>query len=65
MEGKYVFLNDTNHLYDSLIDAPNPIEHPDRKLDLLAMYVCLDSIKINVGGGAKIVGSGETVPQLT
>ena len=55
MEGRYAFLNNTNNLYDGLIDAPNPIEHPHRRLDQLIIYICLDSIKCNIGRGAKIV----------
>ena len=55
MEGRFVFLSTFNYLFDSLIDAPNSIEHPTRKLDIIAMYVGLNSIKTNVGNGAKIV----------
>ena len=55
MEGRFVFLSAFNHPFDSLIDAPNSIEHPTRKLDIIAMYVGLNSIKTNVGNSAKIV----------
>ena len=55
MEGKFVFLSDINQLYNSLIDAHNPIDHPIKKLDLLDVYVGLDSFKTKDGGGAKIV----------
>ena len=54
MEGRFAFLSATKQLYDSLIDAPNAIEHPTRKLDQLAIYIGLESIKCNVGRGAKI-----------
>ena len=33
---------------------PNSIEHPTRKLDQLVIYIGLESIKYNVGKGAKI-----------
>ena len=35
MEGRFVFLSAFNHLFDSLIDAPNSIDHLTRKLDRL------------------------------
>ena len=65
MEGRYAVLNDTNNEYDSLIDAPNSIDHPSTRLYIVDRYRCLYGIKCNVGGGAKIERSGETVPQLT
>ena len=55
MEGKFVFLSDINQLYDSLIDAHNCIDHPIKKLDILAVCIGLDSFKTKDGGGAKIV----------
>ena len=55
MEGKFVFLSDINQLYNSLIDTPNPIDHPIKKLDILDMYIGVDSFKTKGGGGAKIV----------
>ena len=61
MEGRFIFLSAINQSYDSLIDAPNSIEHPTRKLDLIAMFVGLDSIKTDGDDGAKIghqVGAG-------
>ena len=64
MEGKYAVRNDTNNLYDSLIDAPNSIDHPDIRWYSLDVYRCLDRIICNVGGGAKIERSGDNVPQL-
>ena len=64
MEGKYAVRNNTNNLYDSLIDAPNSIDHPDIRWYSLDVYRCLDRIICNVGGGAKIERSGDNVPQL-
>ena len=64
MEGKYAVRNDTNNLYNSLIDAPNSIDHPDIRWYSLDVYRCLDRIICNVGGGAKIERSGDNVPQL-
>ena len=61
MEGRFVFLSATNQPFDSLIDAPNSIEHPTRKSDIIAMYVGLNSIKTNNGDGVKSghqVGAG-------
>ena len=55
MEGRFAFLSATKQLYDSLIDAPNAIEHPTRKLDILDMYVGLNSFKSKDGDRAKIV----------
>ena len=65
MEGRYAARNDTNNLYDSLIDAPDSIDHPDIRWYPLDRCRCLHRIKCNVGGGAKIERSGGTVPQLT
>ena len=55
MEGRFAFQSATKQLCDSLIDAPNSIEHPTRKLDLIAMFIGLDSIKTKGGNRAKIV----------
>ena len=55
MEGRFAFLSATKQLYNSLIDASNAIEHPTRKLDIIAMYIGLNSIKTEGGDGAKIV----------
>ena len=65
VEGRYAPRNDTNNLYDSLIDAPDSIDHPDIRWDPLDRCRCLHRIKCNVSGGAKIERSGGTVPQLT
>ena len=65
VEGRYAARNDTNNLCDSLIDAPNSIDHPDIRWYPLDRCRCLYRIKCNVGGGAKIERSGGTVPQLT
>ena len=53
MEGKFVFLSAFNHLFDSLIDAPNAIDYSTRKLDKSAMYIGLDNIKTDCDDGAK------------
>ena len=53
IEGKFVFLSTFNHPFDSLIDAPNAIDYPTRKLDTSAMYIGLDIIKSDGDGGAK------------
>ena len=65
VEGRYAARNDTNNLCDSLIDAPDSIDHPDIRWYPLDRCRCLYRIKCNVGGGAKIERSGGTVPQLT
>ena len=55
MEGRFAFLSATKQLYNSLIDAPNAIEHPTRKLDILNIYIGLNSFKSKDGDRAKIV----------
>ena len=63
MESKFVFLSDTNQLYNSLIATPNLIDHSTEKLDNLDIYVGLDSFKTKGGDGAKIVHQVTSVPQ--
>ena len=52
---RFVFLSAINQLYNSLIDTPNPINHPTRKSDILDIYIGLNSFKSKDSDGAKIV----------
>ena len=54
MEGRFVFLSAFNHLFDSLIDAPNSIDHLTRKLDRLDVGRALNIIETKDSNGAKI-----------
>ena len=54
MAGRFGCLSDINKLFNSLIDAPNSINHLTRKLDRLDVGRALNIIKTEDGNGAKI-----------
>ena len=54
MAGRFGCLSDINQLFDSLIDAPNSIDHLTRKSDRLDIGRALNIIKTEDGNGAKI-----------
>ena len=54
MEGRFIFLSAFNHLFNSLIDTPNSIDHLTRKLDRLDVGRVLNIIKTKDNNGAKI-----------
>ena len=54
MKGRFIFLSAFNHLFDSLIDTPNSIDHLTRKLDRLDIGRVLNIIKTKDSNGAKI-----------
>ena len=54
MAGRFGCLSDFNQLFDSLIDAPNSIDHLTRKSDRLDVGRALNIMKCKGGDGAKI-----------
>ena len=54
MEDRFVFLSAFNHLFNSLIDAPNSIDYLTRKLDRLDIGRALNIIKTKDSNRVKI-----------